>query len=116
MFKFLRKRDKLKEQTDVFCSNFETAWEKRLAAVDTLREKRRNSGFYKMTQGVYDDGYDLVDFEIVKEKYVGYFLEKTFLNTEEITKLLKNIYDAGVENKTTNQRLDAFTKTASVRM
>lgn len=116
MFKFLRKRDKLKEQADIFCSDFETAWGKRLAAVDTLREKRRNTGFYKMTQGVYDDGYDLVDFETVKEKYVGYFLEKTFLNAEEITKLLKDIYDAGVENKMTNQRLDAFAKTKSVLM
>ena len=65
------------------------------------------SGFNNMMQAVFDDGYDLVDFETVREKYVGYFTGKTFLDSEEITRLLKDIYDAGVENQMTNRRIDA---------
>lgn len=113
MFSFFKKQsrsnnvDEIERRVDELCGDFVTAARKRRLANERLIRNRRNSGFNNMMQAVFDDGYDLVDFETVREKYVGYFTGKTFLDSEEITRLLKDIYDAGVENQMTNRRIDA---------
>jgi len=112
MFSFFKKQsrsnnvDEIERRVDELCGDFVTAAGKRRLASERLIRNRRNSGFNNMIQAVFDDGYDLVDFETVREKYVGYFTDKTFLDSEEITRLLKDIYDAGVENQVTNRRID----------
>lgn len=122
MFKFFKKKDRLNkkvydlcEEKDYLgekvydlCGDFILAGRKRMDAVKTLVQNRKNTGFYKMTQAVFDDAYDLIDFETVSNKYIAYFVDKTSLSEEEIMNLLKDIYDAGRENKITNEKIDTF--------
>lgn len=112
MFRLKKKRkndfDVIFNEVNSICSGVSNALLKRDNAVKSLVNARNHSHFYEMTQAVFDCGYDSINFDEVKEKYVPYFEKETNLSTKAIISLMKDIYFAGVENKKTNDVIDTF--------
>ena len=114
MFSFLKKKDRLFERANILCNDITSAFAKRKTAVETLVMSRHNRDFYKMTQAVFDDAYDLIDFETVLNKYVDYFKDETSLSEDKIAGLLRDVYNAGRENRKTNERVDMLIRNKMV--